>query len=305
MSPIEYDSKTLRAMFGKPIRPTIPLVSTEIAIEARKLAGKLSISGVQPKLSLGLANNRLVPVAREGRFILKPNRQAGIVCQHGADAGQDRLDFFSQAVDILSTAGIGNPRSFDRWIFPGQLAVDGLCPLENDPRLSGAGMLVERGIERLGLLAANADLDGDCGRLQSLDAAAGLRGWVLSGDHDAPDSCGDDRFAARRRLACVAAGFQCYIKRRPGRIVSLSAAIGQRFGFSVRPAEPPVPSSADDRSILNNHTSHRRIGFHLTCPAFGQLERLPHPLFVCRSHHCFFLAIVPSVCCVENERLLS
>ena len=75
MSPIEYDSKTLRAMFGKPIRPTIPLVSTEIAIEARKLAGKLSISGVQPKLSLGLANNRLVPVAREGRFILKPQTQ--------------------------------------------------------------------------------------------------------------------------------------------------------------------------------------------------------------------------------------
>ncbi len=75
MSPIEYDSKTLRAMFGKPIRPTIPLVSSEIAIEARKLAGKLSIGGVQPKLSLCLMSNRLVPVAREGRFILKPQTQ--------------------------------------------------------------------------------------------------------------------------------------------------------------------------------------------------------------------------------------
>ena len=39
------------AMFGKPIQPTIPIAQNEMSIEAQKLAGKLSISGVQPKLS--------------------------------------------------------------------------------------------------------------------------------------------------------------------------------------------------------------------------------------------------------------
>ncbi len=76
MTPIDYDGKTLRAMFGKPIRPTIPIMSGEIAGEAQKMAGGLSISGVQPKLSLRLDGGRLVAVARGGRFILKPQTQA-------------------------------------------------------------------------------------------------------------------------------------------------------------------------------------------------------------------------------------
>ena len=75
MPPIGYDDRTLRTMFGKPIRPVIPISSGEIAGEARKLAGKLSLSGVQPKLSMRLDGERLVPVAHEGRFILKPQTQ--------------------------------------------------------------------------------------------------------------------------------------------------------------------------------------------------------------------------------------
>ncbi|NJL30988.1 MAG: HipA domain-containing protein [Phycisphaerales bacterium] len=73
--PIDYDAKPLRAMFGKPIRPTIAISSSEIALEAQKLAGKLSISGVQPKLSMRLVGDKLVSVAREGQFILKPQKQ--------------------------------------------------------------------------------------------------------------------------------------------------------------------------------------------------------------------------------------
>lgn len=72
---IDYDAKTLRAMFGKPIRPTIPISQQEIAAEAQKLAGKLSISGVQPKLSVRLEGDELVPVAEQGQFILKPQTQ--------------------------------------------------------------------------------------------------------------------------------------------------------------------------------------------------------------------------------------
>lgn len=72
---IEYDPRTLRAMFGKPIGPVIPIALSEVAAEAQKLAGKLSISGVQPKLSVSLEGDRLVPVQRDGQFILKPQTQ--------------------------------------------------------------------------------------------------------------------------------------------------------------------------------------------------------------------------------------
>ncbi len=75
MAMIDYDDKTLRAMFGKAIMPTIPISLGQISAEAQKLAGKLSISGVQPKLSLSLEGMELVSVARGGRYILKPQTQ--------------------------------------------------------------------------------------------------------------------------------------------------------------------------------------------------------------------------------------
>jgi serine/threonine-protein kinase HipA len=75
MLPIDYDARSLRAMFGKAIRPTLAISSSEIALEAQKLAGKLSLSGVQPKLSMRLDGDRLIPVARDGQFILKPQTQ--------------------------------------------------------------------------------------------------------------------------------------------------------------------------------------------------------------------------------------
>ncbi len=45
MATIKYDAKTLRAMFGKPIQPTIPIALDEMFIEAQKLAGKLMGGG--------------------------------------------------------------------------------------------------------------------------------------------------------------------------------------------------------------------------------------------------------------------
>ena len=75
MATISYDDKTLRAIFGKPIQPTIPISLNEISIEAQKLAGKLSISGVQPKLSVRLDGEKLIPVETDGQYILKPQTQ--------------------------------------------------------------------------------------------------------------------------------------------------------------------------------------------------------------------------------------
>lgn len=75
MSRVSYTDKKLRAMFGKPILPTIPISLEQISVEAQKLAGKLSISGVQPKLSVRLEADKLLPVAADGQFILKPQTQ--------------------------------------------------------------------------------------------------------------------------------------------------------------------------------------------------------------------------------------
>lgn len=72
---IKYDDKTLREMFGKPIRPVIPISLAEISRQAQKLAGKMSISGVQPKLSVRLIGEELVPTERDGQYILKPQTQ--------------------------------------------------------------------------------------------------------------------------------------------------------------------------------------------------------------------------------------
>ena len=69
---IEYDDKTLRKMFGKPIRPVISFALPEVSQQARKFAGKMSVSGVQPKLSVRLVGEELVPTKRDGRYILKP-----------------------------------------------------------------------------------------------------------------------------------------------------------------------------------------------------------------------------------------
>lgn len=75
MTRIDYSGKQLQTMFGKPVRPGISISLGQISTEAQKLAGKLSISGVQPKLSVCLQGNELLPVARDGRYILKPQTQ--------------------------------------------------------------------------------------------------------------------------------------------------------------------------------------------------------------------------------------
>jgi serine/threonine-protein kinase HipA len=75
MSSIDYSDKQLQTMFGKPVRPSIPISLAQISSEAQKLAGKLSISGVQPKLSVRLDGNKLLPVASNGQYILKPQTQ--------------------------------------------------------------------------------------------------------------------------------------------------------------------------------------------------------------------------------------
>lgn len=61
-------------MFNSTKLPNINFDLSEISLEAQKLAGKLSISGVQPKLSVKCdkKNNELIVVNEGGEYILKP-----------------------------------------------------------------------------------------------------------------------------------------------------------------------------------------------------------------------------------------
>lgn len=71
------DSKFLKEMFGVIQIPKINLSLQEIPLKAQEMAGRMSISGVQPKLSLRLnkRDRELVPAPVGGEYILKPQIQ--------------------------------------------------------------------------------------------------------------------------------------------------------------------------------------------------------------------------------------
>lgn len=68
------DEKLVKEMFNTSELPIIEFSLQEVSQRAQKLAGKLSISGVQPKLSMKLdkKHNSLIAVAEGGEYILKP-----------------------------------------------------------------------------------------------------------------------------------------------------------------------------------------------------------------------------------------
>lgn len=71
------DAKTLKSLFNLSVKPAIPLSLQDIPLQAQAMVGHMSISGVQPKLSLRLdkAERTLMPVAAGGEYILKPQIQ--------------------------------------------------------------------------------------------------------------------------------------------------------------------------------------------------------------------------------------
>ena len=71
---MKMSERFLKGMFNSSKCPAIDFNLEDISREAQKLSGKLSISGVQPKLSVALdkKQNKLIPVAKGGEYILKP-----------------------------------------------------------------------------------------------------------------------------------------------------------------------------------------------------------------------------------------
>lgn len=69
-----YHKICLKNLFGVNYWPKINLALDEVSIKAQKMVGKMSISGVQAKLSIRLdrASKELEIVAKGGEYILKP-----------------------------------------------------------------------------------------------------------------------------------------------------------------------------------------------------------------------------------------
>src|SRR3989338_4466049 len=71
---MRMNEKLIKEMFNTFELPIIDFSLEDVSRKAQKSTGKLSISGVQPKLSMKLdkKNNSLISVAENGEYILKP-----------------------------------------------------------------------------------------------------------------------------------------------------------------------------------------------------------------------------------------
>lgn len=70
-----YHAACLRRLFGTPTLPAVELSHGDVLLKAQEMAGRMSISGVQPKLSMARQGARLLPVTTGGQFILKPQTE--------------------------------------------------------------------------------------------------------------------------------------------------------------------------------------------------------------------------------------
>lgn len=71
-----YHPLCLRKLFDSAVVPKINFAYSDIPAEAQKLIGKMSISGVQPKLSVAIKKRVLEVAAAGGTHILKPTPEA-------------------------------------------------------------------------------------------------------------------------------------------------------------------------------------------------------------------------------------
>jgi serine/threonine-protein kinase HipA len=68
-----YSARAIRELWdGHRVRPVLDFNKRDFLTIQRESAGRISISGVQDKISLHLHRNRLVPVEKRGDYILKP-----------------------------------------------------------------------------------------------------------------------------------------------------------------------------------------------------------------------------------------
>jgi serine/threonine-protein kinase HipA len=70
---VHFSATAVRELWGgHRVRPVLDFRKEDFLTIQRETAGRISISGVQDKISLRLDRNKLVPTETRGEYILKP-----------------------------------------------------------------------------------------------------------------------------------------------------------------------------------------------------------------------------------------
>jgi hypothetical protein len=156
----------------------------------------------------------------------------------------------------------------------GDLAVERHGPLGNDPGVAGGDQLQVRRVQRAGVGFVQADFDCNSAIGKLPQTAAGYLGKrVLHRGHDAGDSRGHDRLAARWRLAVMAARFQRDVQRASRGPLASS---GQRLDLCMRLAKPPVPPFAHDLPLANDNAAHQWVRLNMAQPLLRPFQGAEH-----------------------------
>ena len=211
-----------------------------------------------------------------GAQLLPAHGQRRIVRQHGGAAGQNGMALCAQTLHVASRLRGGDPLAFAAG--HRRAAVQRSTQLELHPGKTGAHPLQEALVQRFRLVHHQPVADFNTGLLQTVQAAPRhLRVRILHrGDH-AADAGGNQRIAARRRTAVVAAGLKGDIGGGASR---LFPRYPQGVHFGVRLAGAIVEPFADDLAVFYNDTANVRVRMGGKATAGGELKRTRHVHFV-------------------------
>lgn len=155
----DYHSACIEALFGTNTLPAIDVTRSELQEIAVDISGKMSISGVQEKISLKLSAGKreLLVATRNGQYILKPQSSSfawlpeneHLTMRLAALVGIEVPTFGLVWLRDESPAYI--VRRFDRTDGGGKLAVEDFCQLSGRPsrqKYSGSAELCVRTLRK-------------------------------------------------------------------------------------------------------------------------------------------------------------
>ena len=182
----------------------------------------------------------------------------------------------AQTLHVASRLRGGDPLAFTAG--HRRAAVQRGAQLQLHPGKTGAHPLQEALIQRFRFVHHQPVADVNTGLLQTIQTAPRhLRVWVLHRSDHAANAGGDQRIAARRRTAMVAAGFKGDVG---GGALRLFAGHAERVHFSMRLAGAIVKALADDFAVFHNDAADIRVRMGGKASARGKLQRSRHVHFV-------------------------
>ncbi len=233
-------------------------------------------SGLQRNPQVAIQDNadRFLPLAR-------PGRQHRVVRQDRIDPHEDRSNPPAQPMYVGPALLVRDPSPLRRPIRVGELAVDALGPLEQDPALACRSVFEERSVQQPGLVLAHPHFHLDAGLSQLIESpTARVGGRIACRSHHPGNSRVENRLRAGSGLAHVTTRLERDVQGRPFRPDAEPGAIGDGVHLRVGSTELLVIALADRLSGLHDDAPHSRIRLHRSQSPGRQLQGRPHKLLV-------------------------